>query len=184
MYSLFGDLIRVAAGEDGDWQLAQIPAAQAALVSLNPNNGAIVSMVGGIGFEVSKFNRATQAERQPGSNFKPFLYSAALDTGYTAATLIKRRTRRNGGRRNGRHVAPRKWTRASFIGPTRLRWALTKSRNLVSIRLLQQLGPAKLISYARDLGFDTSSYAEELSLALGYSKYYAYGTRYGLCRFS
>ena len=83
-----GDLIRVAAGEDGDWQLAQIPAAQAALVSLNPNNGAIVSMVGGIGFEVSKFNRATQAERQPGSNFKPFLYSAALDTGYTAATLI------------------------------------------------------------------------------------------------
>ena len=161
-----GDLIRVAAGEDGDWQLAQIPAAQAALVSLNPNNGAIVSMVGGIGFEVSKFNRATQAERQPGSNFKPFLYSAALDTGYTAATLINDAPVVMEGGGMGGLWRPEN-DEGKFYGPTRLRWALTKSRNLVSIRLLQQLGPAKLISYARDLGFDTSSYAEELSLALG-----------------
>ncbi len=83
-----GDLIRVTLDEDGEWHLAQVPAAQAALVSLNPDNGAIISVVGGIGFEQSKFNRATQAERQPGSNFKPFLYSAALDSGFTAATII------------------------------------------------------------------------------------------------
>ncbi|MHA7815742.1 MAG: penicillin-binding protein 1A [Pseudohaliea sp.] len=160
-----GDVIRVHR-EDGAWHLSQVPAAQAALVSLDPDDGAILSLVGGIGFELSKFNRATQAERQPGSNFKPFLYAAALDAGFTAASIINDapivledaslegiwRPENDGGK---------------FYGPTRLRWALTKSRNLVSIRLLRQLGVRRLIDYAGQLGFDTSDFAPDLSLALG-----------------
>jgi penicillin-binding protein 1A len=161
-----GDLIRVSQEADGAWYLAQVPAAQAALVSLDPDNGAIVSIVGGMGFELSKFNRATQAQRQPGSNFKPFLYAAALDAGFTAASIINDapvvledsslegiwRPENDGG---------------EFHGPTRLRWALTKSRNLVSIRLLQQLGTDRLINYAERFGFNTAEFAHDLSLALG-----------------
>jgi len=161
-----GDLIRTSQDEDGAWHLGQIPAAQAALVSLDPDDGAIISIVGGLGFEQSKFNRATQAERQPGSNFKPFVYSAAFDAGFTAASLINDapvvfedssleglwRPENDGGK---------------FYGPTRLRWALTKSRNLVSIRLLQQMGIDQVINYAGRFGFDTASFSADLSLALG-----------------
>ena len=161
-----GDLIRVTHNEEGDWQLAQVPAAQAALVSLAVDDGAILSIVGGMGFELSKFNRATQAQRQPGSNFKPFLYSAALEAGFTAASIVNDapivladsslediwRPENDSGK---------------FFGPTRLRWALTKSRNLVSIRLLQQLGMDTLIAYAERFGFDTTKFAPDLSLALG-----------------
>ncbi len=162
-----GDLIRVERrGEQQRWHLAQVPSVQGALVSMSPDDGAIISIVGGLGFELSKFNRATQAQRQPGSNFKPFLYSAALDAGFTAASIINDapvvmqdtslediwRPENDGGR---------------FYGPTRLRWALTKSRNLVSIRLLQQLGTPALIAYAQRIGFDTSDFAQDLSLALG-----------------
>ena len=161
-----GDLIRITRQDDDQWHLAQVPAAQAALVSLNPNNGAIISIVGGMGFELSKFNRATQAQRQPGSNFKPFVYSAALAAGFTSASIINDapvvmadtslediwRPENDGGK---------------FHGPTRLRWALTKSRNLVSIRLLQQLGVQQLIDYVDRFGFDTSDFSQDLSLALG-----------------
>ena len=160
-----GDMVRVVL-KDSEWHLSQVPAAQAALVSLNPDDGAINAIVGGMGFELSKFNRATQAQRQPGSNFKPFVYSAALNHGFTAASLINDapvvmedtslediwRPENDGGK---------------FHGPTRLRWALTKSRNLVSIRLLQQLGIANLISYAERFGFNTAEFAPDLSLALG-----------------
>ena len=161
-----GDLIRATAIDERNWQLGQVPEAQAALVSLNPDNGAIVSLVGGVGFERSKFNRATQAQRQPGSNLKPFLYAAALNAGFTAASIINDapitledaslegtwRPENDSGR---------------FYGPTRLRWALTKSRNVVSIRLLQQLGIRNFIDYAGRIGFDTANFAPHLSLALG-----------------
>ena len=160
-----GDLIRVTQ-EEGEWQLAQVPAAQAALVSLDPENGAIISLVGGLVFERSKFNRATQAQRQPGSNFKPFLYSAALASGFTAASIINDApVVMEGGSPND--IWRPKNDEGKFYGPTRLRWALTKSRNLVSIRLLQQLGVKKLISYANELGFNTTEFVPELSLALG-----------------
>tara|TARA_R110001599_G_scaffold353459_1_gene592431 strand:+ start:132174 stop:134618 length:2445 start_codon:yes stop_codon:yes gene_type:complete len=162
-----GDLIRVTRNEEELWHLSQVPAAQAALVSLRPDDGAIISIVGGMGFELSKFNRATQAKRQPGSNFKPFLYSAALESGFTAASII-----------NDAPVVVEDvsldegmWRpendEGKFYGPTRLRWALTKSRNLVSIRLLQQLGVDKLLDYIARFGFDTSSFPRDLSLALG-----------------
>jgi penicillin-binding protein 1A len=161
-----GDLIRVSRNDEGAWQLSQVPEAQGALVSLAPDDGAILSIVGGMGFELSKFNRATQAERQPGSNFKPFIYSAALQAGFSAASIINDapvvfedsslegiwRPENDGGK---------------FYGPTRLRWALTKSRNLVSIRLLQQMGVEQVIDYADNFGFDTESFAPDLSLALG-----------------
>lgn len=161
-----GDLIRVKQIEENQWRFAQVPDAQAALVSLNPNNGAIVSLIGGIGFEKSKFNRATQAQRQPGSNLKPFLYSAALDAGFTAASIINdapivMQDRSLEGVWRPENDSGR------FFGPTRLRWALTKSRNLVSIRLLQQLGVRRFIDYAKRLGFDTEDFAPDLSLALG-----------------
>lgn len=163
-----GDLIRVTRGEDdnNEWRFAQIPAAQAALVSLNPSNGAIVSLVGGIGFEKSKFNRATQAQRQPGSNLKPFLYSAALNAGFTAASIINDAPIVMEDRSLEGVWRPENDS-GQFFGPTRLRWALTKSRNLVSIRLLQQLGVRKFIDYAQELGFDTEDFAPDLSLALG-----------------
>lgn len=161
-----GDMIRVDQDENGEWHLAQVPAAQAALVSLDPMDGAIRSIVGGMGFELSKFNRATQAQRQPGSSFKPFLYASALDAGFTAASIINDapvvmedtslegiwRPENDGGK---------------FHGPTRLRWALTKSRNLVSIRLLQQMGIERMIDYVGRFGFDTTTFAPDLSLALG-----------------
>jgi|AntAceMinimDraft_5_1070358.scaffolds.fasta_scaffold00233_22 penicillin-binding protein 1A len=161
-----GDLIRVTEDEEGAWQLAQLPAAQAALISLNPDNGAIVSIVGGLGFERSKFNRATQAQRQPGSNFKPFLYAAAFEYGFTPATIINDAPIVLEGSSQNDLWRPEN-DEGKFYGPTRLRWALTKSRNLVSIRLLQRLGVKRLIDYANRLGFDTSAYVPELSLALG-----------------
>lgn len=161
-----GDLIRVTQDEASNWHLAQVPAVQAALVSLNPDNGAIISIVGGMGFEVSKFNRATQAYRQPGSSFKPFLYSAAIDAGYTAATIINDAPIVMEGSSQDDLWRPEN-DEGKFYGPTRLRWALTKSRNLVSIRLLQRLGVRKFISFIQQLGFNTTDYPAELSLALG-----------------
>jgi penicillin-binding protein 1A len=162
-----GDLIRVIRSEDGAWHLSQVPDAQAALVSLRPDDGAIISIVGGLGFELSKFNRATQALRQPGSNFKPFLYSAALEAGFTAASIINDApvVVEDGSIDDGMWRPEN--DEGKFYGPTRLRWALTKSRNLVSIRLLQQLGVDKLLDYIARFGFDTSEFPRNLSLALG-----------------
>ncbi len=170
-----GDLIRVARkvekGEEGEqkegWFLSQVPAAQAALVSLRPDDGAVISIVGGIGFELSKFNRATQALRQPGSNFKPFLYSAALESGFTAASIINDAPVVVEDSSLDEGMWRPENDEGKFYGPTRLRWALTKSRNLVSIRLLQQLGVSKLLDYMTRFGFDTSSFPRDLSLALG-----------------
>ena len=161
-----GDLIRLRRDLDGSLWLTQVPAVQAALIALDANNGAILSMVGGSGFETSKFNRAVQAARQPGSNFKPFIYAAALANGYTAASII--------------NDAPVVFEDAAlegiwrpqnddgkFYGPIRLRWALTKSRNLVSIRLLEQLGIRTAVKYLDRFGFDIDARAADLTLALG-----------------
>ena len=161
-----GDVIRVQQQSDSSWYLTQLPAAQAALVSLDADNGAILSLVGGFDYGQSKFNRITQATRQPGSNFKPFVYTAALANGYTPASTINDapivfedaslestwRPTNDGGK---------------FYGPTRLRHALFKSRNLVSIRLLRGLGISKAIHYVEKFGFNASQLPRDLSLALG-----------------
>ncbi len=164
-----GDVIRVVKkviDNNEQWHLSQIPAAQAALVALNPENGAIRSLVGGFDFNQSHFNRATQAARQPGSNFKPFIYTAALEQGFTPATII--------------NDAPIVFHDASlegtwrpvnsggeFNGPTRLRQALYQSRNLVSIRVLNNIGIPEAIRGMDRYGFDTSQLPRDLSLALG-----------------
>jgi len=161
-----GDVIRVSRDSNGQWRLSQIPTAQAALVALNPENGGIKSLVGGLDFHQSHFNRATQAARQPGSNFKPFIYTAALEHGFTPATLVNDapivvddaslegtwRPENSGGK---------------FLGPTRLRQALYQSRNLVSIRILRSLGINRTIEDMDRFGFDKDKLPRDLSLALG-----------------
>ena len=164
-----GDLIRVS--EEGDnLRLAQVPRVQGALVSLDPNDGSIKALVGGMGFVLSKFNRATQARRQPGSNFKAFLYAAALENGIHPATLINDAPVVVGNLTDEDLWRPENDS-GRFYGPTRVREALTFSRNLVSIRILQQLGVRKLIEMAARVGFDVSDIQPNLTLALGTHAY-------------
>ncbi len=161
-----GDVIYVAPAETGCSWLAKQPTVAGALVSLVPGDGRIEALVGGFDFYDSKFNRATQAQRQPGSSFKPFIYTAAIDKGYTAATII-----------NDAPVVfeapgledtwrPENYS-GHFYGPTRLRQALVKSRNLVSIRLLRDIGIGYAVRYVRRFGFRRESLRRDLSLALG-----------------
>ncbi len=148
------------------WRLSQIPEVSGAFVAIAPDNGAIKSLVGGYDFYQSKFNRVIQAKRQPGSGFKAFIYSAALEAGFTPASII-----------NDAPVVfeddaleaawrPENYS-GKFFGPTRLRYALTHSRNLVSIRLLRKMGINFAIQYASRFGFDTNDLPRDLSLALG-----------------
>lgn len=162
-----GDVIRVRRQANEDrWQLVQIPEASGALLALEPNDGAIRALVGGFDFFLSKFNRATQAERQPGSNFKPFIYSAALAKGFTPATVINDAPRvfENKGIRTD--WRPHNYS-SKFFGPTRMREALTKSRNLVSIRLLDATGIQFTLNHLQRFGFAAESLPRDLTLALG-----------------
>jgi penicillin-binding protein 1A len=135
-----GDVVYVVADDKGHAQLGQIPEAQSALVALDPNDGSIVSLVGGFDYFTNKYNRVTQARRLPGSGFKPFLYSAALEHGFTPASIILDAPIVLDG--NGEDTwRPENSTR-EFGGPTRLRDALVRSRNLVSIRILKEIGIA------------------------------------------
>ena len=161
-----GDLVRVKREQDGSLSFRQVPAAQAALVSLDPSNGAIQALVGGFSFDQSNYNRAIQAKRQPGSSFKPFIYSAALDRGFNPATLV------NDApivfQEAGMEEAWRpKNDNNTFLGPIRLREALYKSRNLVSIRVLQTIGMSYALDYVSKFGFNRDDLPRNLSLALG-----------------
>lgn len=162
-----GDVVRVRRTDDG-FELAQVPRAQAALVALNPEDGAIRALVGGYSFGLNKFNRATQSMRQPGSSFKPFVYSAALEHGFTTASII--------------NDAPLVFEEAGmkqawrpqndneqFNGPTRLREAMVTSRNLVSVRVLDAIGVATARQYIQQFGFPARNLPANLSLALGTS---------------
>ncbi len=148
------------------WRLAQVPQVEGALISLDPNDGAILALIGGYDYYRNKFNRVTQAKRQPGSGFKAFIYSAALEAGFTPASLI-----------NDAPVVfddpslegawrPENYS-GKFFGPTRLRYALTKSRNLVSIRLLRAMGIEFALKHIALFGFDPATLPHNLSLALG-----------------
>ena len=165
-----GDLIRLLETHDAEgtpyWRLAQIPQVSGSLVSLDPSNGAILALVGSYDFYHSKFNRVTQAKRQPGSGFKAFIYSAALENGYTAASLINDAPVVFDDPALEASWRPENYS-GRFFGPTRLRYALTKSRNLVSIRLLRSIGIQSAIKHARLFGFDTNELPNDLSLALG-----------------
>ncbi len=168
-----GDLIHIQGYKNEDdeqqqthWRLAQIPAVSGALVSLDPQNGAILALVGGYDYYSSKFNRVTQAKRQPGSGFKPVIYSAALEAGYTAASLINDAPVVTENTGKGDYWRPNNYS-GKFYGPTRLRLALTKSRNLVSIRLLRAMGVSHLLQHAKNFGFNPDELPHNLSLALG-----------------
>lgn len=148
------------------WSLAQEPEVQSALVSLRPTDGALQALVGGFSFHHNKYNRATQATRQPGSNFKPFIYTAALEQGYTAASIINDAPVVFDDDQLENAWRPENYS-GKFFGPTRLRTALFKSRNLVSIRLLRAIGINNAINYAERFGFDKSRLPRDLSLSLG-----------------
>ncbi|WP_404942511.1 penicillin-binding protein 1A [Pseudomonas brassicacearum] len=161
-----GDLIRVQRQPDNALKFSQIPVAQSALVSLDPQNGAIRALVGGFAFEQSNYNRAMQAKRQPGSSFKPFVYSAALDNGYTPASLVNDAPIVFVDEYLDKVWRPKNDTN-TFLGPIRMREALYKSRNLVSIRLLQAMGVDRTIDYISKFGFNKQDLPRNLSLALG-----------------
>ena len=148
------------------WSLSQIPKVQGAMVAMNPNNGALLSLVGGFSFTHNKFNRATQAIRQPGSNLKPFIYGAALEAGYTAATTINDAPLVLQGDTLEANWRPENSSR-KFYGPTRLRVGLYKSRNLVSIRLLRAIGIDNALDYLVRFGFKREQLPQNLSLSLG-----------------
>lgn len=165
-----GDIVRVTRMDSKDgheqWRLTQIPRVEGALVSLNPSNGAVNAVVGGFDYTKSKFNRVTQAERQPGSNFKPFVYSAALDHGYTTATLINDAPVVFDDPGLEDEWRPENYS-GKFYGPTRLRQGLIKSRNLISIRLLRAIGIRTALKHVSKFGFNTKHLPRDLSLALG-----------------
>jgi penicillin-binding protein 1A len=161
-----GDVVRIEQGGEGEWLLAQVPKVTGALVSLRSTDGALLAMNGGFDFFQSKFNRATQAERQPGSNFKPFIYSAALDQGYTLASIINDAPVVFEDNELESDWRPENYS-GKFYGPTRLHEALVNSRNLVSIRLLESIGIRSAINYVTKFGFNPERLSRDLSLALG-----------------
>jgi len=161
-----GDVVRIYDAGKGRWSLGQIPEVSGAIVSVDVSNGAIQAIVGGYDFYASKFNRATQAKRQPGSNFKPFVYSSALEKGYTAASLINDAPVVFNDPGLEEAWRPENYS-GKIFGPTRLREALVKSRNLVSIRILRSIGIKYAINYVKRFGFETSELPRDLSLALG-----------------
>lgn len=161
-----GDIVRVIKNENGQWKLSQIPEVEGGLVSVNPVDGSILALTGGFDFKRSKFNRITQALRQPGSSFKPFIYSTALEGGFTAASLI-----------NDAPIIfddpgiediwrPENYS-GRYFGPTRIREALRHSRNLVSIRMLNDIGVRIALNHIGKFGFDINQLPHNLSLALG-----------------
>jgi penicillin-binding protein 1A len=161
-----GDLIRINQRLDGAWALGQVPKIQAALVALDPKDGAIKSMVGGYHFTAQQYNHATQARRQPGSNFKPFFYAGALEAGNTAATIYNDAPVVLPGGELEQVYRPSNW-KDEFEGDLRLRQALFKSKNLVSLRVILTLGAQNAIDYVSRFGFDTSNFPVNVQLAFG-----------------
>ncbi|MGI8739485.1 MAG: penicillin-binding protein 1A [Gammaproteobacteria bacterium] len=161
-----GDIVRIVQNEKGGWGLTQLPDVSGALVSLDPRDGAIVALVGGLDFNQSNFNRATQAYRQPGSAFKPFIYSAALEHGFTPASTINDAPVVFDASGLENIWRPENYG-GTFYGPTRMRVALAQSRNMVSIRLLSSMGLSAAMDHISKFGFDASRLPMDLSLALG-----------------
>ena len=162
-----GAVVRVYA-KNGQWKIVQLPEVESALIALNPETGGITALVGGFDFHRNKFNHVTQAWRQPGSSFKPFVYSAALEKGFTAATIVDDAPFSQSAAEVGSDEA---WDPHNFDshydGPIRLRTALTKSKNMVSIRVLQAIGPSYAQDYITRFGFSAKDHPAYLAMALG-----------------
>lgn len=166
-----GSIIRItkthSAKENTSWRIVQLPQVEAALVALDPETGAVRALVGGFDFNRNKFNHVTQAWRQPGSSFKPFIYSAALEKGFTAASIVEDSPLNFSAQETGEKAwSPRNFDN-TFEGPIRLRQALTKSKNLVSIRVIQAIGPSYAQDYITRFGFAAKKHPAYLTMALG-----------------
>jgi penicillin-binding protein 1A len=161
-----GAVIRIAEGAKG-WEVTQVPEVQAAFVSTNTEDGSIRSMVGGFDFNRNKFNRVTQAWRQPGSSFKPFIYSASLEKGFMTSTVINDAPVIVDPAVTGGQVWEPKNYDGKFDGPMTMRAALARSKNMVSIRLLQAIGPQYAQDYVTRFGFDAERHPPYLTMALG-----------------
>src|SRR5687767_1198111 len=162
-----GAIIRVQKDEKGRWQVTQLPAVESAIVSVDPQSGAMRALVGGFDFARNQYNHVTQALRQPGSSFKPFVYSAALEKGFTPATIINDAPLTFSAAQTGSEPWEPKNYDGKFDGPMRLRTALVKSKNLVSVRILQAISPQYAQDYVTRFGFDAKLHPPYLTMALG-----------------
>jgi len=162
-----GSIIRIEKDAKDRWQIVQLPEAEAAFISVNPQNGAVRSLVGGFDFARNQYNHVTQAWRQPGSSFKPFIYSAALEKGFTPATVINDAPVVVDAAMTGGQVWEPKNYDGKYEGPMRMRTALAKSKNMVSIRVLQAIGTQYAQDYITRFGFDAERHPPYLTLALG-----------------
>ncbi len=162
-----GALIRVVKTPKGTWEITQLPEVEGAFVALDPRNGAIRALVGGFDFEKNKFNHVTQAWRQPGSSFKPFIYSAALEKGFTPATVVNDAPLFfDAGVTGGQPWEPKNYD-GTFEGPMNLRTALKKSKNMISIRILQAIGASYGQEWITHFGFEAEKHPAYLTMALG-----------------
>jgi penicillin-binding protein 1A len=163
-----GAIIRVQREADGKpWQIAQLPEVEAAFMALDPQDGSVRALVGGFDFNRNKFNHVTQAWRQPGSSFKPFIYSASLEKGFTPATVIPDEPVVLEAEQTGSQRWEPKNYDGKFEGPMRLRTALAKSKNMVSIRILEAIGPKYAQEYVTRFGFEPEKHPPYLTMALG-----------------
>ena len=162
-----GAVVRVARGEKIAWEIVQLPQVEAAFVAASTRDGSIRALVGGFDFNLNKFNHVTQAWRQPGSSFKPFIYSAALEKGFMPSTLINDAPISIDPNLTGGQAWEPKTYDGKFEGPMRLRQGLAKSKNLVSIRVLQTIGPRYAQSWITRFGFDPEKHPAFLTMALG-----------------
>ena len=162
-----GAVIRVVQGAKGEWGITQLPEVEGAFVSLDPRTGAVRTMVGGFDFSKSKFNHVTQAWRQPGSSFKPFIYSAALEKGFTPATVINDAPLFfDAGATGSQPWEPKNYD-GTFDGPMSMRTGLAKSKNMISIRILKSIGPPYAQEWITRFGFEAERHPAYLTMALG-----------------
>jgi penicillin-binding protein 1A len=162
-----GAVVRLLQAEPGIWKLAQLPQVEAAFVSMNPETGAILSLVGGFDFHRNQFNHVTQALRQPGSSFKPFIYAAGLEKGFTPSTMVNDAPLSIGSLETGSQSWEPKNYDGKYEGMMRLRTALAKSKNVVSVRLIRAIGPSYAQEYIQRFGFDPEKHPPYLTMALG-----------------
>ncbi len=162
-----GAVIRIVQMTKGGWEITQLPEVEGAFVAITPQNGSIRALVGGFDFTKNKFNHVTQAWRQPGSSFKPFIYSAALEKGFTPATIVNDAPLFfDGGVTGGQPWEPKNYD-GTFDGPMSLRRGLAKSKNMVSIRVLQSVGARNAQDWITRFGFDAEKHPPYLTMALG-----------------
>jgi len=161
-----GDLIRIELRDEATWRLGQVPSIQGAFVAVDPVDGGIKALVGGYDFNLNQFNHATQAKRQPGSNFKPFFYAGAMEGGVTAASIYNDAPVVLPGGELEEQYRPKN-SGSQFRGNIRMREALYRSINLVSLRVLLDYGPDNAIDYVKRFGFNTDGFPRNVQLAFG-----------------